>query len=747
MLYVPFAKHFAKSQNPETCSGTKRVLIVFYAADYREIHNRLEEGLGETYHAHRYSLDVISHIGQEHGEATVLCCHAAESYREWIGERVLCVGMGPESHTTGDLIRTIQQLQPTHLILKVPSMELLRWAIRTRTRTAVLFADSFPERTLKHKLKKRLLCARLNHPVVEWVGNHGPVSCQALAQLGVKTSKIIPWDWPHTWGGYEPKELTPNQPEYSAIFVGSVQESKGVGDLIEAIARLKVRGLTVKLSIAGSGELADFRAAVRDLDIADRVEFLGVVAHSSIVARMRQSDFVVVPSRHSYPEGFPLTIYEALSSRSLPIASDHPMFVPILKHEVNALLFPAGNPDALADCIQTAISQPELYRRLSAATHSTWKALQLPVKWGDFIGKWLEDSVASREWLASYSLARTPYVINGNSSCELPTPPKDPPRPSSISLVNESVPRLTSPIIHIGYPKTGSTWLQQCVFNQPSLGFFPISSGTGAEQFIQTNDFCFSPETARNSFVTELETATQQSLVPVLSNEILAGDQIKGAYWGKTAADRIHATFPQAKILLLIREQKSILLSSYREFIKLGGTSTLETFIGSGQEKPGFAPICQFDHFKYHLLVEYYRQLFGAERLLVLPFEYLNADRNDAIRRLLNFADLTPTLSDIQLSQSSRNVGHNAAAIAVRRQLNFICEPGFFGNESPPVTWRMAQKISRFIDILTPRAIYKPIEDSWKAYIKERVGDRYRNSNRITSQLIGFDLSRYGYET
>ena len=303
--------------------------------------------------------------------------------------------------------------------------------------------------------------------------------------------------------------------------------------------------------------------------------------------------------------------------------------------------------------------------------------------------------------------------------------------------------QLNAPLIHIGYPKTGSTWLQQCLFNQTSLGFYPISSGNGVAQFIQTNDFCFSPTAARQSFISELEIAAQQSLVPVLSNEILAGDQIKGVYWGKTAADRMHATFPEAKILFFIREQNSIVISSYREYIKLGGTGTLQAYIGSGQEKPGFAPICQFDHFKYDLLIDYYRQLFGPERLLVLPFEYLKTDLQGSVRKILKFAGLS---EHVLPSRSARNVGHNAAAIAMRRKLNFICEPGYFGNQSPPVTWRLAQKASRLVDFLTPKAIYKPIENRWRGYIRERIGDRYRTSNYNTSQAIGVDLSKYGYD-
>jgi glycosyltransferase involved in cell wall biosynthesis len=43
---------------------------------------------------------------------------------------------------------------------------------------------------------------------------------------------------------------------------------------------------------------------------------LGVIAAEPVLDEMRNSDAVVVPSRHDYSEGLPNTIFEALASRS-----------------------------------------------------------------------------------------------------------------------------------------------------------------------------------------------------------------------------------------------------------------------------------------------------------------------------------------------------------------------------------------------------------------------------------------------
>ena len=62
----------------------------------------------------------------------------------------------------------------------------------------------------------------------------------------------------------------------------------------------------------------------------------------------------------------------------------------------------------------------------------------------------------------------------------------------------------------------------------------------------------------------------QDPRVPVLSDETLCGDPFQRRYNGGDVADRIHQTFPRAKVLIGIREQKAMAISSYREFIFLG---------------------------------------------------------------------------------------------------------------------------------------------------------------------------------
>ncbi|MGB3238363.1 MAG: hypothetical protein WBB29_08710 [Geitlerinemataceae cyanobacterium] len=301
-------------------------------------------------------------------------------------------------------------------------------------------------------------------------------------------------------------------------------------------------------------------------------------------------------------------------------------------------------------------------------------------------------------------------------------------------------------LIHIGYPKAASTWLQNVVFSDEKAGFFApwgLPSGEATEQFVIANAFKFSAENARQAFTAGLAEAQRRNLVPVISQETLIGSQIRGCYWGKEVADRMAATFPDAKILMVIREQKATILSSYREHIKMGETTTLDRFIGAYDRKPGFGPPCQLDYLEYDRTIAYYHNLFGAENVLVLPFELLRHNLQDFGDKIFHFVGLE---NQLNYSQSAKNVGCKGATLELRRQFNFFCQGGDFSGKKPPITWRIAQKLSAASDRFISQDRHDRTEAKFKQFIAEAVGDIFRESNQNTSQSIGLDLESWGYD-
>lgn len=186
---------------------------------------------------------------------------------------------------------------------------------------------------------------------------------------------------------------------------------KGVGDLIQAVGHLKEKGIKPQLQIAGGGDLAPFQRQVAELGLASQVAFLGVVAHSRVSELMRESSIVVVPSWHQYGEGLPLTIYEAFCARTPVIGSDHPMFLGNLLHGENALVFRERDAASLAENIERLLTDADLYEKLSQSSAEAWQRLQIPVKWGDLIRRWMVSTPENADWFQSYRFISGRYQV------------------------------------------------------------------------------------------------------------------------------------------------------------------------------------------------------------------------------------------------------------------------------------------------------------------------------------------------
>lgn len=134
--------------------------------------------------------------------------------------------------------------------------------------------------------------------------------------------------------------------------VGRLSPEKGLGDLIEAFAR--ILRPEARLLIAGEGpERARLEGRVAELGIGERVTFLGHVGDPT--PYYRQARLVVVPSR---TEAFGLVVVEALA-HGLPVvatACEGPM--EILQNGQLGLIVPRGDTQAMTEAMEKALADP-----------------------------------------------------------------------------------------------------------------------------------------------------------------------------------------------------------------------------------------------------------------------------------------------------------------------------------------------------------------------------------------------------
>jgi glycosyltransferase involved in cell wall biosynthesis len=391
----------------------KRVLIILFAGDYYDAYHRMISGKGEKYHHHNYALNSIIGFSKIKGveEVAVLGCRTSEPYNHYLDAGFRVMGGATDPYLDPQaILNVIEDYKPTHIVLRFPSLEILQWSIKNKVRAITLLADSFTSDSLKKKIFNYRFSRLLNHPQIEWVGNHHVNSCALLKKIGVFPEKIVPWDWPRenkTPQEFEPKTIDPNRKSYTFFYAGKISEPKGVGDLIDALSLLQKQGIEGRLRLAGASlhGIDQFKEQAATLGVPHLVDFLGLVPNEKVVDLMRAADVVFIPSHHRYGEGLPSTIYEALCARTPIVASDHPMFLKNIEDGYSALVFPERQPQAIAECTERLLKNPDLYYALSENSYAAWKRLQIPVTWAGLISRWMMDDPVENQWLRKHTLA------------------------------------------------------------------------------------------------------------------------------------------------------------------------------------------------------------------------------------------------------------------------------------------------------------------------------------------------------
>ncbi len=314
-------------------------------------------------------------------------------------------------------------------------------------------------------------------------------------------------------------------------------------------------------------------------------------------------------------------------------------------------------------------------------------------------------------------------------------------------------PAVTAPLIHIGYHKTATSWLQKRAFSSAALGFALVEPRRLLnEQVAAPHDLDFDADRCRAFFGPRLDEARLAGLVPVLSTERLCGDVLYGAYDSVLIAERLAAAWPEAKVAIVIREQREMVVASYQQYVRAGGQLRFEQYARRPPARGRYLLPFVVPHFEYDRLIGHYRRLFGAERVLVLPFELFRREPARFIRSLTTFAGASPAPNAIEQLPYDEpvNPSWRPCAIAVRRHVNALVR----GRLNPWAPFDVRGPVGRTLvralpaaARAVPRAIDRRIVERMQATLESETLDRYRASNARTSKMTGLDLAAYGYDT
>jgi len=159
---------------------------------------------------------------------------------------------------------------------------------------------------------------------------------------------------------YEPS-LRSEQPVVKIGGLGRLDKEKGFSDLIDAMAELVHKGLSVRLLLGGKGfEEESLRLQVQKLGLDKHVEFLGFVTDKQ--AFFEKIDLFVIPSTE---EPFGIVAIEAMKFGIPTVATAVGGLKTIFTDGANALFAEPANPHSLATAIERLIADPILAHDLA----------------------------------------------------------------------------------------------------------------------------------------------------------------------------------------------------------------------------------------------------------------------------------------------------------------------------------------------------------------------------------------------
>ena len=215
--------------------------------------------------------------------------------------------------------------------------------------------------------------------------------------------------------------------------------------------------------------------------------------------------------------------------------------------------------------------------------------------------------------------------------------------------------------IHIGYPKTGTSFLQFEVFPKIKeikywhVGGFPKNDEKKMRKLLDKirniNEILNIKQTKQ-----EMEQLLDKTKPNLISFESLIGEIFDPNYHDMDIiADRLHAVFDNPKIILCIRNKDTMIRSLYSQYIKEGGILEKEDFIRK---------CCLDMRLNYDRYIKYLKSLFGE--ICILRFEYFKKDVKQFVKDLCSFMNVeTP-----EFENKRYNVSLNQKQLEMLRLIN-----------------------------------------------------------------------------
>jgi len=178
---------------------------------------------------------------------------------------------------------------------------------------------------------------------------------------------------------------------------------------------------------------------------------------------------------------------------------------------------------------------------------------------------------------------------------------------------------MTQHLIHVGYPKTGSNFLRQWFSTHPQLAY----AEGGIAGWHDVHQISAQAAQPLHEILYRV-TSSEGLAAPHASIGQLTMDYARVDYTGAPAtqarvAGVLAQQFPNARILVVTRGFRSMILSAYSQIIRIGGSVDFAEFCSSLRS----AAARDADGWNYSRLLNLYIGHFGAANVLAMPYELM----------------------------------------------------------------------------------------------------------------------------
>ena len=215
--------------------------------------------------------------------------------------------------------------------------------------------NTFVEKLCLRRVKKMICVSRSLRDYMIGLGHAD--DRLAVVQNGVPSLEV-------------PYLRTPPTGTWTLGTVALFRPRKGIEVLLEALAKLRTRGVDVCLRAVGPFETDEYQAEilalVEQLGIQDLVEWTGFCRN--VDEELKKMDLFVLPSL--FGEGLPMVVLEAMAA-SVPVIASRVEGIPeAVRDRTDGLIFEAGSSDDLADKIESLVGDDARWLTMSRSAEA-----------------------------------------------------------------------------------------------------------------------------------------------------------------------------------------------------------------------------------------------------------------------------------------------------------------------------------------------------------------------------------------